>query len=303
MPYIINLLVVIIIEIYLLTFYKRQVTNKQTLEINGTEGKMYYNRLPDINKQDTNLLVFFSGGPTLGYRDYVDQTITNINSNKINIPWFVYKNPVEFPLLALDDIEKYVRYLSNQFPFCKITFVSFCFGTIIATHIANKVKDLTNINKIIAIDAPHSILDCLKDFKDYWFRFDIYIIKSIQKVMFKRYPELTKKFSQFAYLKGYDFLIELINEFFILNKNKNKHITDASKLLMINLDLNPNTTVVFIHSINDPIANYKDNINFINNNLEQIKFKVKHVFNNVSHHCNGMYLYDNSIQLYQHIMF
>jgi hypothetical protein len=69
MPYIINLLVLIIIEIYLLTFYKRQVTNKQTLEINGAEGKMYYNRLPNINKQDTNLLVFFSGGPTLGYRD------------------------------------------------------------------------------------------------------------------------------------------------------------------------------------------------------------------------------------------
>ncbi len=281
-------------------FYKRKITNKETLEINNTEGKMYYNRLPDINKKDTNLLVFFSGGPTLGYRDYIDTTIFNMKSNKIDIPWFVYKNSLDFPLLALEDIEKYVRYLSNHFPFCKITFVSFCFGTIIASHVANKVKDLTNISKIIAIDAPHSILDCLKDFKHYWFRFDIYIVNSIQKVMFKRYPELTKKFSHFSYLKGYDFLIELINEFFLF---KNKDINDVNTLSTINLDLNLNTTVVFIHSINDPIANYKDNINFINNNLEQIKFKVKHVFNNVSHHCNGMYLYDNSLQIYQHILF
>ncbi len=300
MPYIINLLVLIIIELYLMIFYKRKITNKETLEINNTEGKMYYNRLPDINKKDTNLLVFFSGGPTLGYRDYIDTTIFNMKSNKIDIPWFVYKNSLDFPLLALEDIEKYVRYLSNHFPFCKITFVSFCFGTIIASHVANKVKDLTNISKIIAIDAPHSILDCLKDFKHYWFRFDIYIVNSIQKVMFKRYPELTKRFSQFSYLKGYDFLIELINEFFLF---KNKDINDVNTLSTINLDLNLNTTVVFIHSINDPIANYKDNINFINNNLEQIKFKVKHVFNNVSHHCNGMYLYDNSLQIYQHILF
>ena len=294
MLYLITLLFLILIEIYLMLFYNRKVTNKLTLELPNTSGRMYYNRLPNSN--DTNLLVYLSGGPTLGYRDYVDQTIFNLSKNGVDMPWFVYKNATEFPIFAINEIEQYVRYLAKEFPQCKITFVSFCFGSIIATHIASNVKDLVQVNKIIAIDSPNSILECLEAFKNYWFRFDIYIIKSVQTVFFKRYPELTKKFSKYSYLKGYDFLIELTKEFV----NDEDEVKRLSKL---NLDLSPWMTLTFIHSIYDPITNYRDNINFINNNLTNIKFKVKHLFNNYSHHCNGMFLYDNSIQLYHQILF
>lgn len=277
-------------------FYKRRITNKSTLEMPNTTGKMYYNRLPDINKKDTNLLVYLSGGPTLGYRDYIDKTIYNLNNNGIDMPWFVYKNANEFPIFAIDEIELYVRYLAKEYPYCKITFVSFCFGSIIATHVASKVKDLPQVNKVIAIDAPNSILECLEAFKDYWFRFDIFIIKTVQEVVFKKYPELTKKFSNYSYLRGYDFLIELTEE--LVNDE-----CEVKRLSKINLDLAPWLTLTFIHSIYDPITDYKDNINYINNNITNIKFNVKHVFNNYSHHCNGMHLYDNSIQLYHHILF
>jgi hypothetical protein len=242
------------------------------------------------------LLVYLSGGPTLGYRDYIDQTISNLNNNSIDMPWFVYKNATEFPIFAIDEIELYIRYLAKEYAHCNITFVSFCFGSIIATHVASKVKDLKQVNKVIAIDAPNSILECLEAFKNYWFRFDIFIIKTVQDVVFKKHPGLTKKFSNYSYLRGYNFLIELTKEF----------IDDESqvkKLSKINLDLAPWVTLTFIHSIYDPITDYKDNINYINNNITNIDFKVKHVFNNYSHHCNGMYLYDNSIQLYHHILF
>lgn len=275
-------------------FYKRKITNKSALEIPNTTGKMYYNRFP--TNTDTTLLVYLSGGPTLGYRDYIDQTISNLNNNSIDMPWFVYKNATEFPIFAIDEIELYIRYLAKEYAHCNITFVTFCFGSIIATHVTSKVKDLKQVNKVIAIDAPNSILECLEAFKNYWFRFDIFIIKTVQDVVFKKHPELTKKFSNYSYLRGYNFLIELTKEF----------IDDESqvkKLSKINLDLAPWVTLTFIHSIYDPITDYKDNINYINNNITNIDFKVKHVFNNYSHHCNGMYLYDNSIQLYHHILF
>ena len=105
MLYLITLLFLILIEIYLMLFYNRKVTNKQTLELPNTSGRMYYNRLPNSN--DTNLLVYLSGGPTLGYRDYVDQTIFNLSKNGVDMPWFVYKNSTEFPIFAINEIEQY----------------------------------------------------------------------------------------------------------------------------------------------------------------------------------------------------
>ena len=180
--YIFNFLNVLYNTFYSLTFYKNKI-NLNILEYDNNSNEnptIYYTRLPE--NYDTKILVYLSGVMEFKYTPYIDKTLDNME--KYNIPSFVYESKNKLMFLCVDDISKFIIFLNNKYINKEIIILGFSAGGIIASHVIERLRNITNIKRFITYDTPYSLDKVIKSFyNSYIIRFDIFMSYYLNKVI------------------------------------------------------------------------------------------------------------------------
>lgn len=282
--YIFNFINVLYNTIYSTLFYK----NKTTLNIleydNNTDinPTIYYTRLPE--HYDTQILVYLSGVFEFKYTPYIDQTLHHME--KYNIPSFVYENKNKLMFLCVDDISQFIIFLTKKYIEKEIIIVGFSAGGIIASHVIEKLRNITNIKRFITYYTPYSLDKLIKSFYNSYIRFDVIMAYYIKKVYIKLFKNIIHKFN-FSFIDGYDYIYD--SSKFVLQNHRY-----YNKIMNMNFNLPYYIKMYNINSVKDPIANYYDNMKIINKNIHIIDFEIYTIDNKNTSHCTDMFYSDNS---------
>ena len=290
--YLFNLLNVLYNTFYSLIFYKNKITinsleydNKMIHStINPT---IYYTRLPE--HYDTKILVYLSGVMELKYTPYIDKTLQHME--KYNIPSFVYENTNELMFLCVDDISKFIIFLSNKYIDKEIIIFGFSSGGIIASHVIEKLQNIKNIKRFITYDTPYSLDKVVRSFVNSYFRFDIIMAYYLKSIYVKLFKDIVHKFN-YSFIDGYNFIYDsskCILSKYVLEESKYYY-----KIMNMNFNLPYYIKMYNINSIKDPIANYTTNMKIINKNSNIIDFEIYNIDNKNISHCTDMFYSDNS---------
>ncbi len=283
--YLFNFLNVLYNTIYSTLFYKNK-SNLNILEYdNDTDinPTIYFTRLPE--HYDTKILVYLSGVIEFKYTPYIDQTLHHME--KYNIPSFVYENKNKLMFLCVDEISQFITFLSKKYIDKEIIIVGFSAGGIIASHVVEKLRNITNIKRFITYDSPYSLDKVIKSFyNSYIIRFDVMIAYYLNNVYIKLFKDIIHKFS-FSFIDGYNFIYD--SSKFVLPYNRYYY-----KIMNMNFNLPYYIKMYNINSVKDPIADYATNIKIINKHAHLIDFEIYTIDNKNTSHCTDMFYSDNS---------
>ena len=280
--YLFNLINVLYNTFYSLIFYKNK-TNINILEYENNNPTIYYTRLPE--NYDSKILVYLSGVVEFKYTPYIDKTLQHME--KYNIPSFVYENKNQLMFLCVDDISNFITFLSKKYAQKEIIILGFSAGGIIASHVIEKLRHITNIKRFITYDTPYSLDKVIKSFyNSYIIRFDIFISYYLHKVYLKLFKNIIHKFN-YSFIDGYNFIYDT-----------SKYVLPAHRyyfrIMNMNFNLPYYIKMYNINSIKDPIANYSTNMKIINKNAHIIDFEIFTIDNKNISHCSDMFYSDNS---------
>jgi hypothetical protein len=283
--YIFNFLNVLYNTFYSFLFYKNKtIINILEYDNNNDNNNptIYYTRLPE--HYDKKILVYLSGVMEFKYTPYIDKTLQHME--KYNIPSFVYENTNKLMFLCVDDISNFITFLSKKYYDKEIVLLGFSAGGIIASHVIERVRNMTNIKRFITYDSPYSLDKVIKSFMNSFIRFDIFMAYYLNNIYIKLFKNITHKFN-YSFIDGYNFIYYTSK--YILPTHRYYY-----KIMNMNFNLPYYIKMYNINSIKDPISDYATNMKIINKNAHLIDFEIYTVDNKNISHCSDMFYNDNS---------